>query len=206
MKIKKLILKILSFTLMIGFILQVTSLATMTDKAKSLKLSYFRYAQGEYKDGYALNTIDSNHFPIYQIMDQNATNFYCLNANVGEAWYTGTISTQSQYNRSYDLTTDIDQLKRDTKAVYSSIGESSYLKQILWILDNIYIPDTSATATESSNLAKKQELLAKAGIVYGKKIITGINGENIETNDIGHQLLQQRRIAKLAKAFALVPV
>ena len=187
MKIKNLIFKILSFTLMIGFIFQTTALATMTDyttdKAKSLKLSYFRYAQGGYKNGYALNTTGNegeSHHPVFQIMNGNNTNYYCLNATAGESWLSGTVGATATYNRSYDLTTDTEQLKNDTNAIYNKIGNSSYLKQILWILDNIYIPN--ASLENSANLSKKQELLAKAGIVFGKTGEVDLNDNPLDND------------------------
>ena len=192
MKITKIISKILFIALIISLSFGTAAMATVTDyatkDAKYLKLSYFRKVKGENKNAYALNTLGNggmSHFPVFQIMDGNNTNYYCLNAKVGDSWRNGTLSgnaTSSEYNKSYDLTTDVEQLKHDPNNTYNSLGNSNNLKQILWILDNIYIPDTSATATESNNLAKKRELLARAGIVWEKAVQNGLNGP-IELNE-----------------------
>ena len=189
MKIKKLISKILIITLIVSIGLKTTALATVKDysgdKAKTLHLDYYRHVKGEKKEAYALSTSGSNYKPIFQIMNSNTTNYYCLNATQGASWIDGHIGvdTTATYNRTYDLEKDIDVLAHDTNKVYSNLAKSQYLKQILWILDNIYIPDTSASITDSERLAKKQELLAKAGIIYG--IVEGnegggLNGEDIE--------------------------
>ena len=142
------------------------------ENALSLTLSYFRYANGKYTNGYALNTTGNegeSHHPIYQIMNNTKTNYYCLNATAGESWMSGTIGTSATYNRAYNLNSasDIDSLKTNSSLseTYRNVANSKYLKQILWILDNIYIPD--ATASTEQNKAQKDELLAKAGIVYG---------------------------------------
>ena len=77
------------------------------NKAMTLRLSYFRYSNGQYVDGYALNTVGDegeSHHPIYQIMDEsNNKNYYCLNAKSGESWLSGTVGASATYNRSYDL-------------------------------------------------------------------------------------------------------
>ena len=176
MKMRKNITKLLIaiITLILG--LGTTSSFAMQDyqgdSALSLTLSYFRYSNGKYVNGYALNTVgneNESHHPIYQIMNGTKTNYYCLNATAGESWMSGTIGTSATYNRAYDLNSasDIESLKTDSSLpdTYKNVANSSHLKQILWILDNIYIPDTTST---EQNLAAKQELLAKAGIVYGK--------------------------------------
>lgn len=94
---------IMFITIMLG--LGGTCVQAMQDyqgsKAKTLRLSYFRYINGGYTNGYALNTVGNegeSHHPIYQIM---------------------------------------------------------------WILDNMYV------AGQTQGTSQKQELLAKAGIVFG---------------------------------------
>ena len=117
------------------------------------------------------------------MLNNNKTNYYCLNAGVGDSWTTGTIGSPSTYNRTYDLglENDIKLLKEsETNNVYKNIGNSAYLKQILWILDNIYIPDTSATASQESNLTQKRELLAKAGIIFDRLPGEDVNGNPLE--------------------------
>ena len=141
-----------------------------------MSLSYFRYANGEKKYGYALSV--EGNYPVFQIMSSTTdTDYYCLNASVGDAWRNGHIGGDSTatYNMEYDLDSDIEGLKSNTNDVYSNIGKSQYLKQILWILDNIYISDKNLS--EEENLAKKRELLAKAGLIYGAVDIADENYE-----------------------------
>ena len=177
MKLKKDIGKMLIAMLIIVLGIGTTSSFAMQDyqgdNALSLRLSYFRYVNGKYTDGYALNTMASqgeSHHPVYQIMNGTKTTYYCLNARAGESWLSGTIGATATYNRTYDLNsqTDLELMKNDSSlsSTYKNIANSKYLKQILWILDNMYIPDTTDT-TGNVNLAQKRALLAKAGLVYG---------------------------------------
>ena len=175
MKIKKTIMKLLIAIMAVILGVGTTSSFAMKDypgdSELPLRLSLFRYANGKYTNGYAYN--DGKHHPIYQIMNGNNKNYYCLNAKVGLGWETAlpteTFSENATryYNRSYDLSSqaDIGLLKNDSSiaAAYRNIGNSSYLKQILWVLDNIYVAGNNA----DDNLTQKRALLAKAGIVYG---------------------------------------
>ena len=180
MKMKKAIIRtlVVMMAAILGIGVILPSLA-VTEEDKELALSYFRYVNGNYTDGYALNTVGNegeSHHPVYQIMStSNGTNFYCLDATAGESWTSGTVGTRATYNRGYDLSSasDIALLKNDTNETYRKIGNSTKLNQILWILDNMYIPNTSGSA--SDNLAKKRELLARAGMVFGQIEETDIN-------------------------------
>ena len=188
MKLKKIISRILM--LIFIFILGVGSTLTFAvkDESVELALSYFRYANGEPKNGYALNTTGNegeSHKPIFQIMSStNKTNYYCLNATAGESWVNGTIGTNATYNRTYDLnlTSDINLLKNDTNSVYKNVA-GSHLNQILWILDNLYVPSGDA----EKDLAQKRALLAKAGIVYGLTGETDLNGNPVENYTYKYQ-------------------
>ena len=180
--ITKLLIAMLIAILTIGTTSSFAMQDYQGDNALSLTLSYFRYANGEYKDGYALNTTGNeseSHHPIYQIMNNTKTNYYCLNATAGESWMSGTIGTSATYNRAYNLNlaSDIDSLKNDSSLpdTYKNVANSKYLKQILWILDNIYIPNSNASSEQ--NKEQKDELLAKAGIVYGDVDDESASGE-----------------------------
>ena len=101
----------------------------------------------------------------------NNTNYYCLNATAGETWMAGTVGTAATYNKSYNLDSqeDINALKNETFLSYKNVANSKYLKQILWILENVYIPAQGSTDdVAKKNLENKRSLLAKAGIVYGE--------------------------------------
>ena len=199
MKMKNTILRtlIVIMVAILGIGIVLPSLA-YTRKENDLSLSYFRYVNGNYTNGYGLNTVGNSgmsHHPIYQIMSNDKkTNFYCLNAIVGDSWRTGHIGEngeQSTYNLVYDLSSDdeITALKGDTNVAYKKIGDSAYLKQILWILDNIYIPDTSESAND--NLAKKRELLSKAGIVYDN-VIESVDMQDVVTDNKTYKYVPQQ--------------
>ena len=186
MKIKKNVMRVLISILAIVIAIGTKTSFAMQDytenDAKTLALSYFRYANGVPVNGYALNTVGNegeSHHPIYQIISgTNATNYYCLNAVQGDSWLSGTVGATATYNRMYDLSSDIEVLKSDTNEVYKNIANSAYLKQILWILDNIYIPDNSANA--DTNLSQKRTLLEKAGLKYG-----AVDNYDLNDNQVG---------------------
>ena len=172
---KKVIIKTLCVILVGIFLIGSTTSLAMQNETETLRLSPFRYVDGNYTNGYALGTVggESRH-PIYQIIaGSNRKSLYCLNATAGQHWIRG---EDAVYNRTYDLSTDLEQLKGETSGggVYKKIADSEYLKQILWILDNIYISNSSATSDE--NLAKKQALLERAGIVNIDITEEGLNG------------------------------
>ena len=115
MKMKGKITKLLIFAIVIVLTIGVTSSFAMQDyqesSAISLTLSRFRYANGKYTDGYALNTVGNegeSHHPVYQIMNGTKTNYYCLNATAGESWLSGTVGASATYNRTYDLSSKTD--------------------------------------------------------------------------------------------------
>lgn len=177
MKMKRTIMKLMTIVMVAILGMGTTiSLAVQDHTGENelpLRLSLFRYSNGVYTNGYAYSS--RNNKPIYQIMDgNNKKNYYCLNAKVGEGWATSSTTDLTvpanairYYNRSYDLDSqsDIKALKEDSSIAeaYRNIGNSSYLRQILWVLDNIYVAGDNA----DENLSQKRALLAKAGIVYG---------------------------------------
>ena len=192
MKMKKAIIRtlIVMMVAVLGLGSIIPSLAVETVE-KNLSLSYFRYVNGVPTNGYALNTVGNegeSHHPIFQIMSSTTeTNYYCLNAEEGVSWRRNTTGTPIEYNREYDLnsSSDINQLEEnETNSVYKNIGKSDdndqdpHLNHILWILDNMYVPNKDETA--ESNLARKRELLAKAGIVFG-----AVDNEDINGNQVG---------------------
>ena len=177
MKVKKIIIRTLIALMIIS--MGIGTIPSFAADSKNLKLSYFRYTVSEksYSDatnGYALNTAgnegESGH-PIYQILalDNNSQktgiNLYCLNATAGDTWNSPNAGTTAAvtYNQSYNLATQKSEIANLDKKVYSNVVNSNYYKQIMWILDNIYIPSTNLTDAE--NLANKQAVLAKAGIM-----------------------------------------
>lgn len=195
MKMKNTILRtlIVIMVAILGIGIVLPSLA-FTNENKVLTLSYFRYVNGNYTNGYGLNTVGNegeSHHPIFQIVSStNDTNYYCLNATAGESWLRGTVGAEAKYNIGYDLnsSSDIKQLKTYTNDVYKNIGNSSHLNHILWILDNMYIPDKKLSAEQ--NLAKKRELLAKAGIIYDNVIET-VNMQEVKTDNMTYKYVPQ---------------
>ena len=211
MKMKNAIIKVviiaMAIVLSVG---PISSFAVNENANKVLQLQYFRYVYSydsktyEATDGYALNTVgQESHHPIYQILSTEngnitGTNYYCVNATFGQTWnsHDSGVTTPVTYNRSYDLNSqsDIDILKNDTSlsSAYTNVAKSKYLPQILWILDNIYVPDKNATKEE--NLEKKRALLARAGIIYAKKVRYDFSGTEevvIETDDYTYKYVPQ---------------
>ena len=89
------------------------------------------------------------------INDYSKTNFYCLKAGVG--FYSKNSSSKTA---TYVPLCDIrekDKMANSTHTYVKEIANGQYYKQILYLIDNLYIKGTS---TESDKMA----LLAKAGI------------------------------------------
>ena len=89
------------------------------------------------------------------INDYSKTNFYCLKAGVG--FYSKNSSSKTA---TYVPLCDIrekDKMANSTHTYAKEIANGQYYKQILYLIDNLYIKGTS---TESDKMA----LLAKAGI------------------------------------------
>ena len=195
MKFKKLIIRILLLIISI-FLVIGSANSFAANGVKNFKLSTKRYVweDGEYKEKgeYLLNTTLPRH-KIYQILsveNQNnivfdGTGYYCLNAVAG-AW-SGDVSTDTarEYNKSYNLDTDLEKLASENSSneVYSGLANNPNIKEIIWLLDNIYIPKKATTdAEKEENLKNKQELLARAGIVYKEIILETGSGEQERFN------------------------
>ena len=190
-RLSKVLILMLIFTLGLG---TAASLAVGSD-TKELRLAYFRYINGEYTNGYALNTTGNegeSHHPVFQILSSTyETNYYCLNATEGETWMNPSIDGDNEaiYNQWYNLNSqeDIDLLGNLPNNVYSNIAKSDYLPQILWILDNMYIRNNKVSADSEENkkiaqenLKQKQALLLKAGITYGLTGEVDYNDDPVE--------------------------
>ena len=146
------------------------------------RLSYFRYVKNssgtyEAKGGYSLNTGTSK--PVFQIVSANGdtivgTNYYCLNAEVGDTWNNAVVGTDVTYDTYYDLVKDKDTIA-GLSSTYSDIVNSEYYTQILWILDNLY--------TGSDTEEEISEYISKAGIVFGETGSIVVDGQRqpIET-------------------------
>ena len=96
-------------------------------------------------------------------------NLYCVKANYGATWETaGGPSTVLDYNLSYDLQKDRTELLNKIvdngtdidDVVKTLLSESGYYRELLWILDNSYIPGTT----------DKKEFLKSIGIEYDSEL------------------------------------
>ena len=147
------------------------------DETVITQLSKTRWVKdnnGEYKEkrAYALNT--GSNKPIFQILSVDSsgkkleTNYYCLNALKGASWLAQEIGTPAQYDKSYDIVKDKEEISK-LVTTYSDVVNSQYYTQLVWLLDNMY--------TEGGITVK--DLLAKAGIVKGNTQISDatLNGE-----------------------------
>ena len=96
-------------------------------------------------------------------------NLYCVKANYGATWETaGGPNTVLDYNLSYDLQKDrtellnkiVDNRTDIDDVVKTLLSESGYYRELLWILDNSYIPGTT----------DKKEFLKSIGIEYDSEL------------------------------------
>ena len=96
-------------------------------------------------------------------------NLYCVKANYGATWETaGGPSTVLDYNLSYDLQKDRTELLNKIvdngtdidDVVKTLLSESGYYRELLWILDNSYIP----------GITDKKEFLKSIGIEYDSEL------------------------------------
>ncbi len=170
MKMKNTVLRtlIVIMVAIFGIGIVLPSLAVQNEN-KNLALSYFRYVNGEPTIGYKIQSNgEYNQHPVFQIVptDSNSpkkTAYYCLSALYGNAWTrtaqnpNGNTNNTAEYKQYYDLDNEINDLANDTNEKYSVIA-GEYKEQILWILENLYIPGES----------DKNSFLAKAGIIYGE--------------------------------------
>ena len=111
-------------------------------------------------------------------------NLYCVKAGVG---FTSTGSTSIQeYNDGKNLKTQIDEILSGSslnyKDAFKSHENGGYYNELLWILDNIYDPDTSTSF-------QKDALLKAAGIDYEADREDGI--EVFELTDDEIEVAQQ---------------
>ena len=173
MKIRKNITRLIIIALIALVTIGTTISMAVGTSTKNLSLSLFRYSNGTSTNGYALAKTGHNekYHPVYQIYDNDHKTYYCLNAGAGTTWNSmesGGTSATVEYNRSYDLDIeeDINSLKNLTDGendkIYKNVATSQYLPQILWILNNIYIP----TGNKEQDAEQKRALLEKAGLEY----------------------------------------
>ena len=195
MKMKKAIIRtlIVMMVIILGLGSIIPSLAAETVN-KELSLSYFRYVNGEYTNGYAIpRTVggQTKRYPILQITSQNnEKNLYCLNATNGYTWNDAVDASTAKkvtYDASYNLDSseDVESIKGKTAEAYKAsknIVESPYLKQILWILENMYVPGPVNNEEDQQNNEKLQKkILEKAGIVFGEVDAYDINDNQIQS-------------------------
>ena len=171
MKIRKTLSIILILAMII--ILSMGSLISYAENERDFRISISRYINGsDTGKEYALkNGVSDDGEPkrIFQILSADTIDgktYYCLNALKG-TWLTNE-NAEIKYNKSYKLQADgeseIDELKNDPNPTYSNIANSEYLYEMLWILDNIYVPSTE-TDYETKNNENKLALLNAAGMV-----------------------------------------
>ena len=151
MKIKKIFLKSLCSILIVTFVMAVsivdfTSIAKTTNVDLSLKIQYKRYSNETEGKAYAYNSTEGKH-PFFQILEgdngSSSRGYYCLNAIVSHTWnQRGTISAGQPvtYNNSYNMESELEEIKNSTDENYKNLGKSQHLPQVMWILKNMYVP------------------------------------------------------------------
>ena len=178
MKLRKKILVIL--IIVMAIILSIVQNSVFaTSGALNLKLSYKRYTSSSGGWAYALN--NGTAHPIYQIISVNGdnivgTNYYCLDADTSATWNystdstgkydTASINIAARYTDYYDMEkkTDLSEINNFS----NKVAVNKYYNQIMWILDNMYLYSSSEEKNETTgNSLAVEEMMAKAGIVYG---------------------------------------
>ena len=147
------------------------------------------------KWAYGLSSSSGSEFthPIYQILkvDSESNNantigkdLYCLNAEQGTTWGAwsddGTTPTGAIGNTAtYDIYSNIQDEDDIQTTLIQNTGNGSNIKaslpQIMWILDNMYLPDETKTKAEKDQ--DIIEYLGKAGIVKDGECILTIGGQ-----------------------------
>ena len=177
MKLKRRVLIVLVMIVSIVFGI-VQNMSYATSGTLGLKLSYKRYTSS---DGWAYALNNGTAHPIYQIISVNGdnivgTNYYCLDADTSATWNYSTDSTGKYDTASIGKTANYtDYYDMEKKADLSEINNFSnkvavnkYYNQIMWILDNMYLYSSSEEKNETTgNSLAVEEMMAKAGIVYG---------------------------------------
>ena len=214
MKFKKKILVFIAISMIIILsLVQNVSYATKAQDSLGVKLSYKRYTSSE-GWAYALNNSSAHPiYQILSVKGENivGTNYFCLDADTSATWNyntyvvtdnqgnpvkdekgniqyyhtAGSINTLASYDEYYDLTSESDLQKFATLEHFKNYSAiNKYYKQILWILDNMYVAAEDKNEAVENNMQDTQqfvytkkpeyvtkaieEIMAKAGIVYGR--------------------------------------
>ncbi len=168
-KVKKILFSIVIAAIMILGIGQNVIYAAGNNGNLTARLTKERYVKsgGVYAPK-GIYKIKTNTQPIFQISSFNdaertGTNFYCLNAKVGATWTDNNKwSDPTEYNRYYILDNNIIS-EAELGTEYANIKNANTYKQVLWILDNMYV--RGQDEADSQAIENIEELLAKAGIV-----------------------------------------
>ena len=126
-------------------------------------------------DGYGIGNPKSGGLGIWNLRNYNSANrndessvqkeLYCLKGDYGDTWEQNS-GTVLEYNLSYDLDTEREKLLQllgasstTANTIVTDIlsdGTSGVYKELLWVIDNAFIPGES----------DKDQLLKKLGILY----------------------------------------
>ena len=181
---------IIFFIMIFGLLVsQIGSFASVAEKTIYINLGKSKNVNGK-NIGYGINdpTESSGNY-IWQINQYNsnnvndkvtnARNLYCIKAEYGKSWVSngGKETNIVEYNLSYDLEQQREEI---LKKLVDSSDENTVIKnlltpekgaynQILWILDNAYIPGTT----------NKEEYLKKFNAVYDIAVGDTLTDEDI---------------------------
>ena len=181
---------IIFFIMIFGLLVsQIGSFAVVAEKPIYINLGKSKNVNGK-NIGYGINDpTESTGNYIWQINQYNsnnvndkvtnARNLYCIKAEYGKSWVSngGKETNIVEYNLSYDLEQQREEI---LKKLVDSSDENTVIKnlltpekgaynQILWILDNAYIPGTT----------NKEEYLKKFNAVYDVAVGDTLTDEDI---------------------------
>ena len=138
---------------------------TVKIEAEKVYLSLSKTNENGFGYAFGMNTQGGSGEHIWNIVaseneegtnSKHTSNFYCIKAEYSYTWdEVGTPSTLVKYNKNYDIPLE----QRLGWNIVDEVLSGEYKNQILWLIDNLYIPG-------ESNEKDFNEYINSAGIFY----------------------------------------
>ena len=135
---------------------------------KATEERYLKDSNGVYQKKNSYKIRDAKLYQIAKYSGDTilATNFYCLN---------GTVHAGDTYQRGYDMVTETSAIS-GLEEVYKNTVDSKIYKQVMWILDHMYVDSGNDEIDTETGIKKPiRELLSDAKIVYAEN--TELDGD-----------------------------
>ena len=163
MKLRKVIGALIVFIMILSIVSGFSNIKAATD---TYKLGIVRLRKSGY--GYGFGGIygqglkgDIPNKTVWKIVSYDGNNInydkaiYCIKAGqgFGDSWTSGNTSNKVDYNISYDLKKDRKTIKNKFSGI-SMFSDDKVYSEVLWLLDNAYIPGQSTEAEKQALLSK----------------------------------------------------